>query len=96
VNITGETRKASYNDISNSGTAATRRNIILGVIGNRQMTATEILDELERQGVVSEHDPNFVRPRLTELKQMGIIHAIDKRVCSKSGKKVAVWSKKDD
>ena len=40
---------------------------ILEIIGNREMTAREIEDEMNRRGYSKYFDMNHVRPRLTEL-----------------------------
>ena len=43
-------------------------------------------------GVIAYYDRNFVAPRLTELKDAGIVEVVGKRTCIMSGKNVAVWA----
>ena len=53
------------------------------------MTVDELMDCL------GYHDPNRVRPRLTELTQAGALCTIGKRRSRRSGKMVAVWAIND-
>lgn len=65
--ITKECRKESY-----ILRPFTRQANILDVMGNREMTAREICNEM---GMV---DMNYVRPRLTELVEKGFIEVTGK------------------
>lgn len=80
--ITKETRFDSYLE-----RPVLRRNAILECMGERSMTAREIAYEM---GFT---DLNAVKPRLTELRDMGIIEAIGKTKDKLTNRSVAVWRK---
>lgn len=54
------------------------------------MTADEIGQQLVQDGKLSENNPNFTRPRLTELKAEGKVKIVGRRSGS-SGCEVSVW-----
>lgn len=84
MSITEETRRESYYETEQ--TAPTRRKIIYGCLKQHgPQTADELM---ERLGYT---DPNNVRPRLTELKQAGLIEAAGRRTSNRTGKGAAVW-----
>ena len=87
------TRRESYDAIK--AKRNDRRNLILEVLGSRQMTASELTEELLAKGYIKYYDRNFVAPRLTELKEAGIIETVGKRLCSRTNKNVAVWARKE-
>lgn len=60
-----ETRQMSFEDIKPK--RLTKYMQILEIIGNREMTAREIEDEMNKKGYSKYFDMNHVRPRLTEL-----------------------------
>ncbi len=90
---TKETRRASYDAIKTKRTD--RRNLILEILGSRQLTASEITEELLTKGYIKYYDRNFVAPRLTELKKDGIVKTVGKRPCRRTGKSVAIWARKE-
>ena len=90
---TKETRRESYEAIT--AKRADRRALILEILGDRKMTASEITEELLAKGYIKYYDRNFVAPRLTELKEAGIIMTVGKRMCRRTGKNVAVWARKE-
>ncbi len=94
VDITDETRRESYDTVK--PTAGKRRQIILDVLGDREMTANEIAEELYKQGITPFYERNFAAPRLTELKQEGKVKTVGKRYCEKTGRMIAVWAKVRD
>lgn len=63
-----------------------RQQIMEAIIEHGPMTVDELMDHL------GYHDPNSVRPRLTELTQAGALCTIGKRKSRRSGKLVAVWA----
>ena len=63
----------------------TRYNKILSVMGNREMTANEIKKALNFI------DLNAVRPRITELKEKGIIEAVGKKFDYETERNVATF-----
>ena len=89
MSITAETRREAYYESQNQ--APTRRYEIYRLLKeNGPMTSDEIMDAL---GYTS---PNSVRPRLTELKQAGILETCGKKL-SKCGKvHIAVWQVTDE
>lgn len=60
-----ETRQMSFEDIKPK--RLTKYMQILEIISDREMTAREIEDEMNRRGYSKYFDMNHVRPRLTEL-----------------------------
>lgn len=90
---TRETRHEAY--IEMSGKREARHALILDILGSRQMTASEITEALLARGVIRYYDRNFVAPRLTELKQIGAVTTVGKRLCPRTGRNVAVWAKKE-
>lgn len=90
---TRETRRESYEAIT--AKRADRRALILEILGDRQMTASELTEELLAKGYIKYYDRNFVAPRLTELKETGQVMTVGKRICKRTGKNVAVWARKE-
>lgn len=91
MNITEETRRESYETVK--PTASKRRQIILEVLGDREMTANEIAEELHQKGFTPFYERNFAAPRLTELKADGKVKTVGKRFCEKTGRMIAVWAR---
>lgn len=93
MSITQETRREAYEAIGPK--RQIRRQMLLEILGNREMTVDEIEEELIRIGELRAYNRNFVAPRLTELRKKGILEVIGKRKSSVSGVMIAVWAKKD-
>lgn len=91
MSITRETRQEGYESVLNKRTI--RAELILEILDNGPMTASEIVKELLDRGVIKYYNRNFVAPRLTELKEEGRVEVIGKRPCIMSGKNVAVWQR---
>ena len=91
---TQETRRESYEVIK--PTAQQRRAVILDILGDRSMTATEIAEMLYVRGTTPFYERNFAAPRLTELKAEGKVKTVGKRLCGKTGRKIAVWKRVDE
>lgn len=68
--ITKETRRESYDAILPK--VKKRSRLILETLGDRQMTASEITEELVAAGKIPYFNRNYVAPRLTELKDIGL------------------------
>ena len=73
-------------------------NIHNGIIGERQsrvlyrIKKTPLLTAAEYAKIFFDsEDPNYTRPRITELKDLGMIKAGGKRKCSVSGRTAMVW-----
>ena len=95
MSIQSENRRAAYYDVKPD--IPTRRWYIAQVIRSHPdgITAEEILEELLADGIISQYDPNFCRPRLTELTKEGVIEAAEKRKSLRTGKSVTVWKLKE-
>lgn len=84
MSITEETRREAYYESQNK--APTRRYEIYRLLKEKgPMTSDEIMDKL---GYTS---PNSVRPRLTELKQAGLIETCGKKLAKCGKVHIAVW-----
>ncbi|MBC5786767.1 hypothetical protein [Clostridium facile] len=81
MKLTEETRNASYRKLN----PASRRAIILQTLGNGEMTSREIATKLGYT------DMNAVRPRITELMQMGKIIVCGSTFDPVTGRAVAVY-----
>lgn len=68
---TKETRHRSYDAVLPKRAARCR--LILETLGNRELTASEITEELVAAGRIPYFNRNYVAPRLTELKEIGIL-----------------------
>lgn len=64
---------------------------MLEVLGGREMTVSEITEELVTAGKVPYFNRNYVAPRLTELKDMGIVETCGRRKATRSDATEAVW-----
>lgn len=89
--ITKETRRQSYDAILPK--VKKRSRLILETLGSRQMTASEITEELVSAGRIPYFNRNYVAPRLTELKQMGILKTVGRRKATRSDAAEAVWAR---
>ena len=94
MSIQEENRRAAYYDVQHD--APNRRWFIVNILRLHPdgMTAEEILQELMDDGIIAAIDPNYARPRLTELCAEGIIEAAGKKKSPHSGKNVTVWKLK--
>lgn len=81
-NITKETRQEAY-----VVRPVTRAKDVLEVLGEDELTAREIAQRL------GTNDRQYVAPRITELKNAGLIEAVGKRKDTITGINVAVWKK---
>lgn len=91
MSTTSETRRAAYESVLPKRSARCR--LILKTLGDRRMTASELTEELVQTGEIKYYDRNFVAPRLTEMKGMGIIEVVGRRHGTRSDKKEAVWAR---
>ncbi len=91
MSTTKETRRESYHAVLPTLTA--RHKTVLQILKDcGDMTAQEIAAELQSRGVTPTDERNFSAPRLTELADKGLVQAVGKKVCGKTGRKVTVWS----
>lgn len=89
MSVTKETRKEAYENILPK--VKDRARTILEVLGSRSMTVSELTDELVGKGVIPNFNRNYVAPRLTELKDMGIVETCGRRKATRSDATEAVW-----
>lgn len=88
---TKETRRRSYDAVLPKRAARCR--LILETLGNRELTASEITEELVAAGRIPYFNRNYVAPRLTELKEIGILTTVGRRKATRSDATEAVWAR---
>lgn len=86
---TKETRRESYDAILPK--VKERARLILETLGGKEMTVSEITEELVNSGKIPYFNRNYVAPRLTELKDMGIVETCGRRKSTRSDATEAVW-----
>lgn len=91
--ITKETRRESYDAILPR--VRERARLILETLGSREMTVSEITEELVTAGRIPYFNRNYVAPRLTELKDMGIVETCGRRKATRSDATEAVWRRSE-
>ena len=69
--------------------------IIECLIECSEMTAKEIAVVMMQKGYIPTSERNFTAPRLTELSKMGVVEPVGKKICTYTGKKVAVYALRD-
>ena len=69
---------------------------ILECLGDRELTAKEIANEMRWRGFIPTNERNFTSPRLTELLRSGKVKVIGKRKCEWTGKTVSVFKIRED
>ena len=90
---TKETRRESYEAVLPK--VKERSRLILATLGGRSMTVSEITDELVAAGEIPYYNRNYVAPRLTEMKDMGIVETCGRRKSTRSTATEAVWRRKE-
>ena len=88
-NITKETRRESYDAILPQ--IKKRAKMVLDTLGTREMTVSEITEELVASGKIPYFNRNYVAPRLSELKELGIVETCGRRKSTRSDASEAVW-----
>ena len=83
MSITKETRLESYIKTKVTG----RQKKVLDALGDKEMTARMIAAELGYS------DMNAVRPRITELKELGVIEACGKAYDQTTKRNVALFKR---
>lgn len=86
---TKETRRESYEAVLPKVNARAR--IILDTLGNKEMTVSEITEELVSSGKIPYFNRNYVAPRLTELKDMGVVETCGRKKSTRSSSTEAIW-----
>lgn len=72
-----------------------RSRLILETLGARSMTVSEITDELVTAGKIPYYNRNYVAPRLSELKDMGVVETCGRRQSTHSTATEAVWRRNE-
>ncbi|HZJ77657.1 MAG TPA: DNA gyrase [Clostridia bacterium] len=89
--ITKETRRESYYTVLT--TLTERHKAVLTILKEcGDMTTQEIATELYKRGITPNDERNFAAPRLTELADKGMVQAVGKKICGKTGRSVTIWS----
>ena len=86
---TKQTRRESYDAVLPK--VKERARLILETLGAKEMTVSEITEELVNTGKIPYFNRNYVAPRLTELKDMGIVETCGRRKATRSDATEAVW-----
>ena len=86
---TRETRRASYDAVLPK--VNDRARLILETLGSKEMTVSEITEELVRSGKIPYFNRNYVAPRLTELKDMGVVETCGRKKATRSDANEAIW-----
>lgn len=90
---TMQTRRASYKEVQPK--INERCHLILETLGTKEMTVSEITDKLVAEGKIPYYNRNYVAPRLTELKGLGIVETCGRRKATHSTATEAIWRRKD-
>lgn len=92
MKTTKETRRESYSAVLPK--VNERARLILEVLGIEEMTVSEITEELVSRGKIPYFSRNYVAPRMTELKNMGVVETCGRRESTRSKATEAVWRRK--
>ena len=87
--ITMQTRREAYEAVQPK--IGKRAQLILDTLGNSEATVSEITATLLGAGVIPYYNRNFVAPRLTELKEHGLVETCGRREALYTGTTEAVW-----
>lgn len=90
---TKETRRQSYEAVLPK--VKDRSRLILETLGSREMTVSEITEELVAAEKIPYYNRNYVAPRLSELKGMGVVETCGRRKSTRSQATEAVWKRVD-
>ncbi len=71
-----------------------RQNLIMQRLKGREMTISELSQELYEAGYMPFYDRHYVSPRITELKQAGLVEPCGKRM-GRMNRMEAVWRIKE-
>lgn len=87
--ISKETRAESYKDLN----IKEKCKQVLECLGNKEMTAREVSNEMIRRGYTTIKERNSAAPRLTELFNDRKVVIVAKKIDIETGKKVAVYKR---
>ena len=86
---TKQTRRESYENVLPK--VKERARLVLETLGGRSMTVSEITEELVSSGKIPYFNRNYVAPRLTELKDMGVVETCGRKKATRSDSTEAIW-----
>lgn len=94
--ITAETRREGLEKVAPE--TQTRRQVIIEYLRYFPggLTAEELTDSMYCAGLIPVRDKNYVKPRLTELRKLGLVEPCGKRLSQSTGVHTAVWRIKED
>ena len=92
MSITRQTRRESYEAVLPK--VSQRARLILDILGDAEMTVSEITDKLVELGAVPYFNRNFVAPRMTELRYNRIVETCGRRKSTRTDATEAVWRRK--
>lgn len=67
---------------------------ILECLGDKELTAKEIANEMYMSGYIPTNERNFSSPRITEMLRDGRIEVVGKKKCEWTGKSVSVFRRR--
>jgi len=73
-----------------------RRRVVLEVLGDKEMTVSEMVVALMDKGVLTWPNRNYVAPRVTELKEMGVLVQAGTRRSTISNRNETVWKRAEE
>ena len=85
--VTKQTRIASYRKTEKQP----KRQLVLEVLGERQLTAREIAVEMYQLGMLPYPARAIIQPRITELLELGILETVGYKLDTETDRKVAVY-----
>lgn len=96
-NITTQTKKDSYKKLDSSR----KRKLVYECLEDKEYTARELAEKMyntiDKNGdrLLETEARQEVAPRLTELEKLGLVEAVNKKQDERSGRKVAVYKRKE-
>lgn len=90
--LSRETRAKSFKEINIKET----QKQVLECLGNKEMTAREVANEMKRRGFSATNERNVAAPRLTELFENRKVVIVAKKFDEVTGKNVVVYKKAGD
>lgn len=73
-----------------------RYNEILECLGDKEMTAKEIAQEMFLKEYIPTNERNYTSPRLTEMLKDGRLEVAGKKKCEWTGKSVTIYRKRNN
>lgn len=93
MNIPKEARRESLERIR--GKRPIRQELLLELLGEEELTVEELVYKAMERGDIKEYDRGYIAPRVTELKNKGVLKAVGRRISKRSGVHITIWAKKE-